>query len=323
MAKPILILLVVAAVVSSVWFFMNYEIQTEQKNGQTVVWRIVARSAGSNASTAAATTESPAAPVRSTIRIATYNLGRFDEAKFANRQVADVLLRLFPQFELIAIQGVRGRNQGVLVRLVEQLNAATGRSYDFATCPTQQRDGLEHYSAFLFDSARVDVDRRTVHFVEDRRGRFRIKPLVGAFRVHGPDPAQAFTFTLINVETDPDQPTAELDLLAEAYRAVRDDGRNEDDIILLGDLQSDDQHLGRLGKLLGVAPLLSGVPTTTRGTQLVDNILLDRRATAEFTGRVEVVDMMRQFELTMPGALAVSEHLPVWAEFSAFERILR
>ena len=132
-------------------------------------------------------------------------------------------------------------------------------------------------------------------------------------------PESAITFTLINVETDPDRTAAELDLWAEAYRAVRDDGRGEDDVILLGDLASDDQHLGQLGKLLGVTALLSGMPTTTRGTHLLDNILLDRRATSEFTGRVEVLDMMREFELTMPGASEVSEHLPVWAEFSAYE----
>jgi deoxyribonuclease-1-like protein len=45
----------------------------------------------------------------------------------------------------------------------------------------------------------------------------------------------------------------------------------------------------------------------------------DRRATSEFAGRVEEVDMMREFELTMPGAQTVSEHLPVWAEFSVYE----
>jgi len=103
---------------------------------------------------------------------------------------------------------------------------------------------------------------------------------------------------------------------------VLDDGRNEDDVILLGDLHSDDQHLAGLGKLLGVTPLLSKLNdafTTTRGTQLLDNILLDRRATREFTGLVEVMDLMREFELTMPGALEVSEHLPVWAEFSVYE----
>lgn len=315
MVKQILMLLGVAAVVGAIYVFLNYEIQTEQQNGRAVGWRIVPRSSTADAAHGGATPP----PVPTTIRIASYHLGHFDDAKLANRQIADVLMHLLPKFDLIAVQGVRGRNQGVLVRLVEQLNAATGRNYSFATCPTQQRDAIEHYGAFLFDTARIDVDRRTVHFIEDRQGRFRCKPLMGAFRVHGPEPNQAFTFTLINVETDPDQPALELDLLAEAYRAVRDDGRHEDDIILLGDLESDDQHLGRLGKLLGVAPLLSGVPTTTRGTQLLDNVLLDRRATCEFTGRVEVVDVMREFELTMPAALELSEHLPIWAEFSAFE----
>ena len=131
------------------------------------------------------------------------------------------------------------------------------------------------------------------------------------------------------METDPEHVATELDALADVYRAVRDrsakgaDGRSEDDIILLGDLESDDSHLGQLNHLLGVAPPVSGLPSTVRGTQLLDNILLDRRATREFTGRVEVVDMLREFELTMTDAMAaameVSEHLPVWAEFSVYE----
>ena len=100
--------------------------------------------------------------------------------------MADVLVSLFSQFDLVAIQGVRGKNQGVLVRLIEQINTATGRTYDFATCPTQQRDAIEHYSAFVFDCGRIEVDRATVRFVEDRLGRFRIKPLVGSFRAAGP-----------------------------------------------------------------------------------------------------------------------------------------
>ena len=317
MAKQLLIVLVIAALVGGVYFFLNYEIQTQNASGKPAYWKIVPK--GTQAAPGGSSGDPFAGQSRPTIRIATFQLGRLDEAKLANSRVSDVLVHLLPRFDLIALQGVRGKNQGVLVRLVEQMGAASGRTYDFATCPTQQRDALEHYSAFVFDRGRIDVDRTTVHFVEDRLGRIRIKPLMGSFRVRGPDTAEAFTFTLINVETDLDHAAAELDLLAEVFRAVRDDGRGEDDIILLGDLESDDQHLGQLGKLLGVTALLSGVPTTTRGAQLLDNILLDRRATCEFTGRVEVVDMMREFELTMPGAQEVSEHLPVWAEFSVYE----
>ncbi len=322
MPKPILFLLVVAAVAGGVYFFLNYEIQRVREGGEPAGWMIVRKNGGNNVHADSETPPRQEAVARPTVRIATFQLGRLDESKLANRRAADVLVRLFPQFDLIAVQGVRGKNRGVLVRLVEQIQTATGRTFDFATCPTQQRDAVEHYGAFVFDPARVEVDHRTVRFVDDRLDRFRVKPLTGSFRVRGPAPAEAFTFTLINVEVAPERIDAELNLLAEAYRAVRDDGRHEDDIILLGDLRSDDRHLGELGRLLGVTALLSKDNnhfTTTRGARLLDNVLLNRLDTVEFTGRVEVVDMMRKFEITMAGAREVSERLPVWAEFSAYE----
>ncbi len=324
MGKQLRFGLVLFAAAGAVYFYLNYRFESHYENGRLGYVKIVARGAGAAGSDQASAL--PAAETfRPTFRIATFNLGRFDEAKAANRSVNDVLVHLLPQFELTALQGIRGKNQGVLVRLVEQINAASGRAFDFATCPTQKRDAIEHYTAFLFDRQRIEVDRTTVHFVEDPLHRFRVKPLVGEFRARGPNPAEAFTFTLINVETDPEHVAAELDLLAEVYRTVRDryaraaDGKMEDDIILLGDLESDDAHLGPLNHLWGVSPLLSGLPSTVRGTQLLDNILLDRRATREFTGRVEVVDLQHDFELTMADAMEVSEHLPVWAEFSVYE----
>jgi deoxyribonuclease-1-like protein len=308
MPRPALVIVALAVMVGGGWFFMNYEVQRTDQSG----WKIVPRKA-SEAS------EAPQGPLRPTLRIASFNLGRFDEAKLADPRIAGVLLRLLPQFDLLALQGVRGRNQGVLVRLVDQLKAATGREYAFATCPSQPRDAIEHYSAFLYDGSRLDVDRSTVHFVDDPQGRLRIKPLVGLFRAKGPEPSQAFTFMLVNVEVDPDRVAEEVDRLADAYRAVRDNQPTEDDVILLGDLESDDQHLGRLGKMLNVVPLISAIATTVRGTQLLDNFLVDSRATTEFNGRVEVVDMMREFQLTQPQADAISEHLPIWAEFSVYE----
>jgi deoxyribonuclease-1-like protein len=316
MARLVLIVLVIAVLVGGGWFFLNYEIRRDASGG----WKIVPRKAAvANAGRGAGADPLPPAAPRSTIRIASFQLGRFDEAKLAAPQVAEVLVSLLSKFDLVAVQGVRGKNQGVLVHLIDQINAATGRTYEFATCPTQQRDALEHYSAFIFDCGTIEVDRSTVHFVEDPLGRLRIKPLTGSFRARGPDPAEAFTFTLLNVEVDADRAAVELDLLAKAYRAVQKSRPREDDVILLGDLESDDQHLGGLNRLFGVAPLLSSFATTVRGTQLLDNILLDRRATGEFTGRVEVVDMMREFHLAQPAAIEISEHLPIWAEFSVFE----
>ena len=64
---------------------------------------------------------------------------------------------------------------------------------------------------------------------------------------------------------------------------------------------------------------MTATPTTTRGSRLADNILFDRRATVEYTGRWGVLDMVRELDLTPQEAMEVSQHQPVWAEFSSYE----
>ena len=88
---------------------------------------------------------------------------------------------------------------------------------------------------------------------------------------------------------------------------------------ILGDLNVDDRNLGELGRLPNIAWCISGVPTNTRGTKLYDNIVYDSLATQEFTGRAGVFDFMRHFNLTEQEALEISDHIPVWAEFSIYE----
>ncbi|HYW78395.1 MAG TPA: endonuclease/exonuclease/phosphatase, partial [Thermoguttaceae bacterium] len=123
----------------------------------------------------------------------------------------------------------------------------------------------------------------------------------------------------INVHTDPRRATVELDLLDDVYRAVRDGGRNEDDVILLGDFGTEADHAKQMVGLPGITSTIGLVPTTIGGLLPVDNILLDGRATTEFTGRSEVFDLIGQLNLSLPTARALSEHLPVWAAFSRYE----
>jgi hypothetical protein len=132
---------------------------------------------------------------------------------------------------------------------------------------------------------------------------------------------------LVNLAVDPPGGPQDVNMLADIYLAERDRGlgadhgsvHGEDDIILLGDLEADPEHFGRLGDVAGMVHVIGGVPTTTRGTRLADNILFDRRATVEYTGRWGVLDIVRELDLTPQEALEISSHLPVWAEFSSFE----
>jgi hypothetical protein len=326
-SRIVLGIVIIALLAASGYLVMNYKIETHyDSNGKFSYMKIASRDSA-EATTAAvpdppANNGTPPQTNRPTFRIATYNLAGLDEGKLSNAKINDVLSQVFRRFDLIAVEGMRGKNQGVPVRLIEQLNATSGRQFEFVTDPSQQRDGIEHFSGFFFDKALLEVDRTTVRFVEDPQRRFRHKPLAGLFRTRvSPSP---YTFYLVAVDTDPDNPDTELDLLADVFRAVREvkfpDGTSEDDVIMLGDFEADDHHLRRLSRVPGIAAAISDIyPTTTRGTKMADNILFDRRATSEFTGRAEVFDMMREFEMTVQAAAEVSEHLPVWAEFSVFE----
>jgi deoxyribonuclease-1-like protein len=128
---------------------------------------------------------------------------------------------------------------------------------------------------------------------------------------------------LANVHVDPDETDSEMDTLAQVYQAVRRASGGEDDIILLGDLNVDDQHLGELGKLDGVRPLIRGVYTNTKQNALYDNIVVHQPSTAEFNGRAGIYNYMPLYQLPLQQAteraLKVSDHLPVWAEFSVYE----
>ena len=69
----------------------------------------------------------------------------------------------------------------------------------------------------------------------------------------------------------------------------------------------------------GITWAIAGIPTNVLRTQQYDNIIFHSQATREFVGRGGVVDFMRDYNLGADEAAEVSDHLPVWAEFSIFE----
>ena len=269
------------------------------------------------------TSENPAVSDGQTIRIATFNVQVFGQSKLRKPEVMKVLARVIRRFDVVAIQEIRSKRQDVLPRLLEYVNA-DGSRYDYAIGPRLGRSSSMEQYAFVFNTATVELDRTTVQTVVDRGDRLHREPLVALFRARGPPPEQAFTFLLVNIHTDPDEVPQELKALAAVYQAVRQaphpvTGRLEDDVILLGDLNTDAENLGPLGRLPYLMAAITAEPTNTRRTKQYDNILFHREATREFTGRAGVLDLQREFGLSLQQALRVSDHLPVWAEFTVYE----
>jgi hypothetical protein len=259
-----------------------------------------------------------------TIRIASFDVESFGLAKLGKPATMKSLCEVLRRFDLTAIQEIRSPRDDIMPRLIEQLNApgaagTASRHFDYVIGPRRGHGSGKEQLAFVFDSATIEVDRTSVYTVDDPGHRLSHEPLVAAFRAHNAPIGDAFTFTLVNVHVELGSPASEQEALADTYRAVRDDGRGEDDIIMLGNLSTDDRHLGLLGQLPNIACALTGVATNTRGTKMYDNLLFNRQATVEFTGRAGILDVPRELNLPMSQALELSDHLPIWAEFSVYE----
>ncbi len=69
----------------------------------------------------------------------------------------------------------------------------------------------------------------------------------------------------------------------------------------------------------GAQTIAPDLMTNTRRNKTYDHILIDRNMTTEFTGKYGAIDLQQYFGISEEEALAISDHLPVWAEFTAHE----
>lgn len=265
----------------------------------------------------AAVEAAPLSPARTTLRVASLNLLPLDEQKLARPQVAKVLAELFGRFDIIALQGIQAADD-IIGPLVAMTNAG-GTRYQYVLGPHVGVLPRTEQFAFVYNAEAVELDRESMYTVEDPDELLTFDPLVVACRPAGLAAARASTFTLVNVQVDPARVDAELPALGRVYRAVRDDGRGEDDVLLLGSFAADPEKLAHASGIPYFGAAIAGLPTTTRRRQSLDNLLFDRRTSAEFANSAGVVDVQKQFGLSMAEALELGEHLPVWADFYTCE----
>lgn len=257
-------------------------------------------------------------PRRDYITIASYNIQVFGASKLGDSHVMPYLADIARRFDLLAIQEIRTQDDQHMARFLQMINA-TGRRYHYVVGPRQGRTSSTEQYAFVYDTEVLEHHPSSTLAVKDPEDDLHRPPLLGLFRARTPNPADGFTFWLMNIHTDPDEVSTEVDALAVAFQSVQRQGWGEDDVILLGDLNANERQLGKLGTLPGMMWVVRSEPTNTRRTKSYDNLLFDRRATVEFLGQGGVLDVMREYRLTEEQALRLSDHLPVWAAFSRYE----
>ena len=264
------------------------------------------------------TTKASPAGDTDSIHIASFNIQVFGMSKMGKPHVMERIVEIVRRFDIVAIQELRAVDQTIVPQFVEMLNA-DGANFQSVVGPRLGRTSSKEQYVYIYDASRIELVQGSVYTVSDPDDRLHRPPLVATFRVRGPPADQAFTFKLVNIHTDPDETGTELDALADVFVNVQRDGSREDDVILLGDLNVNEYQLGRLGQLPNIRYAISGTPTNTRGTKLYDNLIFDESHTIEYLGQAGVTNFMAEFDLSLEEALEISDHFPVWAEFSAYE----
>ncbi len=220
---------------------------------------------------------------RDTIRIASFNLSGWSEARLERPGASEMLIQLISQFDVVALQDIRTKRDDLLPNLMIQMNRG-GRAFDFIIGPRIGRGDTREQLAFVFDTDRVETDRFQLYTVADPEDMLAREPLVGWFRTKQVDSREAFTFSLVNVHIDPNLATNELNMLPGLVEAIVQDGRGEDDIILAGDFSAGGTRAPFFTSGL-FRSAIEGVATNIQGNSLMDNIAMPVLGTSEYMGR--------------------------------------
>ena len=256
----------------------------------------------------------PASRPWDAVLIASFNIQVFGESKISKPHVVEILARVVRQFDIVAIQEVRAKSDGIIPRFVDAVNADGSRSH-WIIGPRQGRTVSKEQYCFLYDMNRIEVDAASIGVVPDPGGKLHRPPMHVRFRTRVVPQSMAFTFWMVDIHTDPDEVPQEIDALVDVFTAMKTARPDEDDVILLGDLNAGPPQFGRFTKTPGVAWAVAGTTTNTHRTKTYDNLIFDRNATTEYLGRWGVVDLQSTFGLPLERALEVSDHNPVWAAF--------
>lgn len=249
------------------------------------------------------------------IRVASFHLHHFG-ARTADAESVNMIAQVVRLFDIVALQGISPGGSAAVVALAQR----AGPNFEVIQGDPASIQQIDERFAYIINKNTIVADRGDgLYTLGDPDGLLRRDPLVGWFRAKAAPPEDAFTFTLVSVNTEQGRRQQELSVLDNAVHEIRNDGREEDDVIIMGSFQANENQLGELGRLSGLVAAVRGIPTDLLGQTQTENILFQNPATDEFTGAAGVFHFLRAFNLTTDDARLVSDHLPVWAEFSIYE----
>ncbi len=253
-----------------------------------------------------------------TIKIASFNLQIFGVTKAGKPEVMDVLSKTIRNFDIVAVQEIRDASQTALPALRNVVNSIEGPQYDYIVGERLGRTTSKEQYAYLYNTQKIELIGTPYTYPEPAgNDMFHREPYVSEFKAKNGN----FDFVLINIHTDPNTATQEINDLPKVVDDAKGRYQGEGDIIVMGDLNADcgsfdedSSSLLRSSDYLWV--INNSMDTTTKATNCTyDRIIITTPAKNDHTGNSGVFRFDSAYNLNYDSTIAVSDHYPVFSEF--------
>ncbi|CAH2316506.1 deoxyribonuclease I [Pelobates cultripes] len=258
-------------------------------------------------------------------KIASFNIQRFAISKVDDPFVLDLLIRILRRYELISVQEVMNSDNTAIIRLVQELNLATGLKYNVLISDHLGRSTYREKYVYIY---REDILKPTewYHYDDDCEvcgtDTFMREPFVVRFSSLT---TELKDFVLATIHTSPDYAVLEVDALYDVWEDAKQRLLTED-IMILGDYNSDCSYVKashwptiRLRQDESLKWLIGeGADTTVSPNNncAYDRFVVSglRMQRAVIPGTAKPLNFEVEYGLTNDEAKAVSDHYPIEVE---------
>ncbi|XP_045845625.1 deoxyribonuclease gamma [Meles meles] len=257
------------------------------------------------------------------LRLCSFNVRSFGEAKKENKNVMDVIMKVIKRCDIILLMEIKDSNNRICPTLMERLNGNSRRYiiYNYVISSRLGRNTYKEQYAFLYKEKLVSVKKRYLYhdYQAGDADVFSREPFVVWFQ----SPHTAVKdFVIVPLHTTPETSVKEIDELADVYWDVKRRWKAEN-FIFMGDFNAGCSYVPkkawkniRLRTDTKFVWLIGDQEDTTvkgstscaydrivlRGQEIVNSVVFKSNSTFNF---------QKAYGLTEEEALEVSDHFPV------------
>ncbi|NXC61902.1 DNAS1 protein, partial [Aleadryas rufinucha] len=176
--------------------------------------------------------------VATTLKVSAFNIKAFGDTKMSNQTVANIIVSILSEYDIILVQEVRDADLSAVNNLMDQLNSAGGHPYSFLVSIPLGRTSYKEQYLFIYRSDMVSV--LGSYYYDDGcepcgNDTFSREPFIVKFSSPS---TQVQEFVLVPLHSEPSHAAQEIDALYDVYTDVINKwGTN--DILFLGDFNAD------------------------------------------------------------------------------------